>query len=231
MIITFIRAFIIYVMVVIVMRMMGKRQIAQMQPFELVVTIMIADLAAVPMANTGIPLMNGVVPILTLLSVQVIISFLTLKSEKIREIMDGRPSVLIQKGKIVEAEVKRLRINMNDLLEELRGKDYYNLSDVEFAILETNGQISVIPKSNKRNLTTGDLKIQVPYEDLPITLIMDGNLNQENLAKSGFNKKWLLKQLKEQNINRIEDVFFAFLSSDRTFHAQKIENNNRKRGK
>lgn len=221
MIIVFTRALILYILVVVVMRMMGKRQVAQMQPFELVIAIMIADLAATPMENTGIPLLNGVIPIITLLSAQVIVSYISIKSETFREILCGKPSILINRGKVVQSELRRLRINMNDLLEQLRGKDYPNLSDVEFAILETNGVISIIPKPEKRNVTTQDLKIKVEQENLPITLIVDGNLLYPNLQKTGRDEKWLHKELKKQGIEDTKSTFFAFLSSDEKLYAQK----------
>lgn len=224
MLIVFTRALILYVLVVVVMRMMGKRQIAEMQPFELVITIMIADLAATPMENTGIPLINGIIPIVTLLSVQVIISYISLKFEKVREIVCGRPSIIIDKGSIVESELRKLRINMNDLLEQLRAKSYPNISDIEFAILETNGEFSIIPKAEKRTVTVEDMGLTVQPENLPITLIIDGNLIPENLISSGNNKKWMLKELQKKNISGIEDVFFAFISSEGIFYAQQKEN-------
>ena len=224
MLIVFTRALILYVLVVVVMRMMGKRQIAEMQPFELVITIMIADLAATPMENTGIPLINGIIPIVTLLSVQVIISYISLKFEKVREIVCGRPSIIIDKGSIVESELRKLRINMNDLLEQLRAKSYPNISDIEFAILETNGEFSIIPKAEKRTVTVEDMGLTVQPENLPITLIIDGNLIAENLISSGNNKKWMLKELQKKNISGIEDVFFAFISSEGIFYAQQKEN-------
>lgn len=228
MIIVFIRTLILYGLVVVVMRMMGKRQIAQMQPFELVIAIMIADLAATPMENTGIPLVNGVIPIFTLLSVQVIVSYLSLKSEPLREIICGKPSLLIDKGQIVQSEVKRLRINMNDLLEQLRGKDYPNVSDVEFAILETNGQVSVIPKAEKKNVTPKDLGLSPSAEELPISLIIDGILNKKNLEKTGHNFNWLKEQLKLNNINDLDEVFFAFMDTNKCFHLQKKQKNSQK---
>lgn len=225
MIITFIRTLILYFLVVVVMRMMGKRQIAQMQPFELVIAIMIADLAATPMENTGIPLLNGVVPIITLLSVQVIVSFISIKSEAVREIICGKPSILINRGKLVQSELRRLRINMNDLLEQLRGKDYPNLSDVEFAILETNGELSIIPKTSKRTVIVQDLNIKVQQEELPITVIVDGNLLYSNLQKTGRDEQWLHRELKKQGLESIKDTFFAFLSSEGEFFAQKKDLN------
>lgn len=223
MLIVFTRALILYALVVVVMRMMGKRQIAEMQPFELVITIMIADLAATPMENTGIPLINGIIPIVTLLSVQVIISYISLKFETVREVVCGRPSIIIDKGSIVESELRRLRINMNDLLEQLRSKNYPNISDIEFAILETNGQFSIIPKAEKRGIIVEDLGLMVQPEDLPVTLIIDGKLIYKNLISSGHDKQWILDELQRKNISMIEDVFFAFLSSEGIFYAQEKE--------
>ncbi|ABR50408.1 protein of unknown function DUF421 [Alkaliphilus metalliredigens QYMF] len=220
MIVIFIRAFVLYMIVVIVMRMMGKGQIAEMQPFELVITIMIADLAATPMENTSVPLINGVIPILTLLSGQVIISYLSLKSTKFRGLICGKPSILIHKGRIVQSELRRLRINVNDLLEQLRSKEYLNLSDVEYAILETNGQLSIMPKPDKRGVITSDLAVAVQQEELPVTLIIDGKVNQNNLKRAGYDMSWLLKQTENEGIKGLHNVFFAFISSEGNFHAQ-----------
>jgi len=149
MLVMFFRALILYALVVTGIRIMGKRQVGELQPFELVVTIMIAELASVPMENTGTPLLNGIVPILALLLAEVFISYITLKSERARTIVCGSPSIVIQNGKIVQRELARLRYNVNDLLEQLREKNIVNVSDVEFAILETNGQLSVIPNLKK----------------------------------------------------------------------------------
>ncbi len=224
MVIVFIRALILYLVVVIVMRMMGKRQVAQMQPFELVIMIMIADLATTPMEDMDIPLINGVIPIIALLSIQVFASYFSLKNEKFRDFICGKPSILIHKGIIDQSEMHRLRININDLLEALRNKNFFNVSDVRYAILETNGQISVIPNADKRPVETADLGVAVEEEELPVTLITDGKLNDNKLKKTGNDKKWLMDQLKKQNINSIKDVFFASLSSDGNFHAQEKMN-------
>ncbi len=220
MVIVFIRALILYLVVVVVMRMMGKRQVAQMQPFELVIMIMIADLAATPMEDTDIPLINGVVPIIALLSIQVLASYFSLKSEGFRDFICGKPSILIHKGRIDQSEMYRLRVNINDLLEALRNKDYFNISDVQYAILETNGQMSIIPKADKRPVETADIGIMVKEEELPVTLITDGKLNDNKLKKTGHDKKWLMDQLKKQDIDSIKDVFFASLSSDGSFYIQ-----------
>ncbi len=220
MFVVFTRALLLYLIVVVVMRMMGKRQVAQMQPFELVIMIMIADLAATPMENMDIPLVNGIIPIIALLSVQVLTAYFSLKNEKFRDFVCGKPSILIHKGRIDQTEMHRLRVNVNDLLEALRNKNQFNVSDVEYAILETNGQISIIPRADKRPVVTGDLGIMVQEEQLPVTLITGGKLNKDKLRKAGHDKRWLTDQLKQQNINNIKDVFLALISTDGNFYVQ-----------
>jgi uncharacterized membrane protein YcaP (DUF421 family) len=178
--VAFVRTLILYIIVIVVMRMMGKRQIGQLQPFELVVAIMISELAAVPMQDTRIPLINGIVPILTLLLAQIALSFISLKSTKARALICGKPSILINNGRINESVLRNEMYTLNDLLEQLRSKDVANIADVEFAILETNGQLSVIPKSQKRPVTPKDLNIPTNYEGLPLDLIIDGDVIHNN---------------------------------------------------
>ncbi len=146
---TFVRVSIIYLVVLIVMRLMGKREISQMQPFELVIAIMIADLASVPMADTGIPIFNGIIPILALLLFQLIISLINLKSITLRKIICGKPRMLIYRGKIDDGALKKEKITINELQERLRQNNIFSIGDVEYAILETSGQISVIQKPEK----------------------------------------------------------------------------------
>jgi uncharacterized membrane protein YcaP (DUF421 family) len=149
MILVIIRTLILYTATVVFLRIMGKRQIGQLQPYELVVIIMISELAAVPMQNTGVPLINGLVPIFVLFASEVTLSFISLKSERARGIICGKPSILIQNSRIMEEEMRKIRYNINDLLEQLRAKDVTNIADVEYAILETSGQLSVVLKSDK----------------------------------------------------------------------------------
>ena len=144
---TFFRSIIIYVIVLVVMRLMGKREIGQMQPFELAISIMIADLATIPMADIGIPISNGIIPILGLLVMHLIISVINLKSSKIRELICGKPTILIYRGKIDEEKMKKERLTLNELEEKLRSNNVMNLGDVEYAVLETSGDISVISKT------------------------------------------------------------------------------------
>jgi uncharacterized membrane protein YcaP (DUF421 family) len=199
---------------------MGKRQIGELQPSELVVAIMISELAAIPMEETGIPLINGVLPILTLVIAEVSLSFLTLKSKRARKLIIGSPSVLIENGKINQKELEKLRFNTDDLIEELRQKNYTKISDIEFAILETSGQLSVIPKSQNRSVTTQDLNIATNYEGLPLTLISDGKVNTYNLDKVNLDEKWLLNELFKLGIPSVSDVFFASLDTNGDLYYQ-----------
>lgn len=206
MLITFVRAIVLYIIVLIVMRMMGKREIGQLQPFELVISIMIADLASTPMSEIGIPITNGIIPILGLLVMHLLISFINLKSTKAREILCGKPRILIYRGKIDENALIKERFTINELEERLRGKDVTSLADVEYAILETNGEISVILKPNKRTVTTEDLQLQVEYEGMEYDLIIDGKIMYDNLKILGRNLEWLKKELKKQNMKPSETL-------------------------
>lgn len=221
MLITLIRTLILYIVVLICMRIMGKGEVAEMQPFELVIMLMIAELAALPMSDTGIPLMNGVIAIIALVFAQVSISIINLKSEKARSIISGRPSILINKGQINQKELQRLRISLNDLVEQIRAKDYPSIADVEFAILETNGDLSIIPKANKRNPTLEDLQLNADYEGLPISLIIDGHVNYDNLKKAKVTEKWLLDQLSARGISNPKDVLFSYIDASNYFYVQK----------
>lgn len=213
MFIVFTRTLILFAIVVVTMRVMGKRQIGELQPFELAVAILISDLAAVPMQNTGIPLLNGIIPILTLLIGQMALSFISLKSIKARGVICGKPRILIANGKIQEDELRKEMFTLSDLLEQLRIKNTPNIADVEFAILETNGQLSVIPKSQKRAVNSEDLNISTNYEGLPLDLIVDGNINYTNLEKIHLDKAWLLDELKKFGIDNPDIVLFASIDS------------------
>lgn len=203
------RTLVLYFIVVISMRIMGKRQIGEMQPSELVIAIMISDLASVPMQSVDIPLVAGVVPVLTLIVTEIIMSYAGLKSRILRRIITGEPSIVIYDGHVNEKELRRLRFNLNDLLEQLRINNTPNIADVEVAVLETNGQLSIIPKKEARGVTVKDLKIKdACVEKLPCMLISDGRLIETELKRSGKSKDWLYKEL-EKNKTRIKDVFIA----------------------
>lgn len=220
MLLVLLRTLILFAVVVIVLRLMGKRQIGQLQPYELVIVIMLSELAAIPMQNTGVPLINGLIPIFTLLVSQVALSFISLKSERARGVICGTPSVLIQNGKILEHELAKQRYNINDLLEQLRIKNVPNIADVEFAILETDGQLSIIPKSQRRPLVPEDLNIPTRYEGLPTPLIIDGYVDRENLYKINLDENWLKGELQKNGLNDYSQVLFASLDCDGKLYCQ-----------
>jgi uncharacterized membrane protein YcaP (DUF421 family) len=224
----FVRVVILYILVVVVMRIMGKRQIGELQPFELVIAIMLSEIAAVPMQDTGIPLMHGVIPILTLVFLQIIISYATLKHRGFRKLVCGTPSILIEHGKVIENELARQRFDLDDLMEELRMMGYLDISDVEYAILETSGKVSIVPKFEKSPLSREDLKIQGKEPSLPIGIILDGKLAPKNLQLLGYDNEWLNNQLSELNINNIDDVFVAIMDSSGKLFIQRRGEENEK---
>lgn len=201
MLITFFRAIVLYIIVLVVMRLMGKREIGQLQPFELAISIMIADLASIPMTEIGIPISNGIVPILGLLLMHLIISVINLKSVKAREIICGKPSILIYRGRIDEKVLRKERFTVNELQERLRASNVVNISDVEYAILETSGQVTVIQKPNKRNTIPEDFNIMPEYEGIPYDLVVDGKIMEDNLQKLGKDYNWLKKEVNKFKIN------------------------------
>jgi len=220
MIIVLIRTIILYLIVVITMRLMGKKQIGQLQPFELATAIMISELASFPMQDTRLPLMHGVIPIVTLLILQVSTAVLQLKSETLRTLFCGKPSILIKNGLIDSNELKRQKFSLNDLMEELRLKGFYNIEDIYCAILETSGQLSIIPKTELTGVTKSDMNIKCSQDILPITLILDGKISKNNLKMIDKNESWLNNKLKKQNIKSSKDVFIAIIDSKGKFYLQ-----------
>lgn len=220
MLITFIRAIILYIIVLVVMRMMGKREIGQLQPFELAISIMIADLASIPMADTGIPITNGIIPILGLLVMHLVISILNIKSIRAREIICGKPSILIYRGKIDEKVLKKERFTINELQERLRGNNVVNLGDVEYAILETSGEVTVIQKPNKRNTTPEDFNIMPDYEGISYDLVIDGKIMYDNLKILDKDYDWLKKEVNKFGFNP-EEALIVTLDGDNQIFCQK----------
>lgn len=212
--IAFVRTLILYIVVIIALRLMGKRQIGELSPSELVVTILISDLAAIPMQDPGISILNGIIPILSLLCLEIIISTILLKSKLSRKILVGSSSILIDNGKINHNEIKRMRITVDELVEELRLKDYPDITCVKYAILETNGKISVIPFPEKDG-QSGCV--------LPITLISDGKLNSSSLNQINKDMTWLNKQIKKGGFSGINDVLLMqyVIEEDRAIFQRK----------
>ena len=223
MLITFVRAIILYIIVLIVMRLMGKREIGQLQPFELAISIMIADLASIPMTETGTPITRGIIPILGLLVMHLLISLINLKSVKAREIICGKPRILIYRGKIDEKALIKERFTINELEERLRGNGVASVGDVEYAILETSGDITVIQKPNKRTTIPEDFNIMPEYEGIPYDLVVDGKIMNKNLKKIGKDYNWLQKEVGKFKIRPEEALLVTFDGKGQIFCQKKGE--------
>lgn len=222
MLITFIRSIVLYIIVLIVMRLMGKREIGQLQPFELAISIMIADLASIPMTDVGIPITNGIVPIIGLLVMHLLISIINMKSIRAREIICGKPRILVYRGKIDEQALKKERFTINELEERLRGNNVMNLGDVEYAILETSGQVTVIQKPDKRTTIPADFQIMPEYEGIPYDLVIDGVVMEENLRKIGKDYQWLKKQVNKFEMEP-EEALVVTYNGGKSIFCQKKE--------
>ncbi len=219
MFIPMIRTLILYLLVVGAMRVMGKRQIGEMQPSELVVAIMISDLASIPMQDTNIPLISGIVPVLTLLVAEVGMSYICLKNMKIRKLFTGEPSLIIKEGRVLEAELRKLRFSLSDLAEQVRISGATGIAEVQTAVLETNGQLSIIKKSQP--LTAEDVGVESKATiNLPYLLVMDGDLNRTELERAKKDEVWLGKMLKRRGIDRLSDIFIAELQPSGNVYIQ-----------
>ena len=221
MVIAFLRTIILYLFIIVGIRLMGKRQVGELEPSELVLALLIADLAAVPMQDFGIPLLTGLIPILTLLCLTMALSVLTMKSVRFRALLCGRPSIIVENGKLRQGEMRRNRFTLDELMEELRMKGVTDLSTVKYAILETNGQLSVLPYAAQQPPTARDLGLHLPEPGLPVVLINDGRVMSRALRRRGLDEVWLDKQLKEHHVRRIRDVFL--LTVDETNQVCLIE--------
>ena len=223
MLIVFIRTIILYILVLAVMRFMGKREIGQLQPFELVISIMIADLASIPMSDVGVPIFNGIVPILSLLIMHLLISLANLKSINFRGVICGKPSILIYRGKIDENALIKENFTINELQERLRGNNIFDLGEVEYAILETSGQITVIPKPEKRGVVMEDLGLKAEYSGLPYDLVIDGRILEDNLHKISKSKEWLEKQVAKFNMKPEEALVVTLNGKGEIFCQKKVK--------
>ncbi len=213
MLISFIRTIISYILVVIAVRIMGKRQVGQLEPTELVITLMISDLASIPMGHLSIPLMHGVIPILTLIIAEATLSFIDLKSRKFRKLMSGTPVILIKSGKVYEKELKKLRLNFDDLMEMLRMQGNTDIGEIEYGILETSGNLSIILKENS-------VIEKKSYKGLPFMFICDGDVSEKALSLYNKNFDWLKKRL---NGTDISDVLYAGVDENGKFYLQMRE--------
>jgi uncharacterized membrane protein YcaP (DUF421 family) len=198
----------VYLFVLFAMRLMGKREIGKLSVFDLVVSIMIAEVAAVSL-DLEEPLWKGIVIVLILVAMQVVVAFLSLKSHRLREFLEGRPTIIIRNGRIDDQEMRKTRYSMSDLLTQLREKNIANVGDVEFAILETSGKLSVFPKAETRPITREDLGIDVPRFAMPVALIVDGKPLAKNLKQINKDETWLQEQIRYYGYEDPKQVFFC----------------------
>lgn len=209
----FLRTVILFFVTTIVLRLMGKRQLAQLQPYEVVITLMISDLATQPMGDVETPILGGVVAIVTLLFLHSILSALSFWSIPLRRLICGRPSVLVRNGRICEDELNRLCFDLSDLMEGIRSKGLIGLQETGSVVLETNGALSVFPSADNRPPTRKEQNMPGIYEGIPLTLILDGKIQERTLDITGKDKAWLAAQLKRQGISEASRVLVALLDT------------------
>ena len=215
MLIPFVRTLILYIFVIVAIRMMGKRQVGEMQPTELVITILVSAVASVPMQNLDIPLSYGVVPILTLISAEIFVSFIALKIPRFREILTGKPVIIIVDGVIDQKALKATRLSVEELQEDLRLKDVFDLASVRLARLETNGQLSVLLKDRNQPVTPEIMGQKVKDSPVYYTVIADGYVNRDIFEIIGIDSEWVGSELKKKGITSIKDVFLMLCSTDK----------------
>lgn len=202
-----VRTIILYLIIVIGIRLMGKRQIGQLEPSEFVLSLLIADLAAVPMQDFGIPIIMGIIPIVTLLCLSTILSVLTVRSIRVRALLCSRPSIVVQDGKILDREMVKNRFTVDELMEELRGAGITDLGSVKYAVLETTGRISVIPKKEEQPPTAAALGVPVEDTGLPVIVVSDGRILSENMKVRNLTDTWLREQLAVRGVGEISQIF------------------------
>ncbi len=209
--ISFIRTIILYFVVVIGLRLMGKRQIGELEPSELVVAILISELAAIPMQDPGTPLVSGVLPIVTLLCLELLFSAIQIKSLRFRQMLCGKPSLVMSEGRILQKELRRNRLTTDELIEELRQKGVTDLATIKYAIVETNGQLSVIQYAKYKSPNAEDMSIQVEEPGLPVIIINDGNILAHNMSIRGLDMKWVDKEIKAAGLSNPKQVFLLLV--------------------
>ena len=211
MITIFSRTIIIYFVLIVSVRLMGKRQIGELQISEFIVTLLLSEIASEPLTDRSIPLIYAVIPILLLLSLEVIISFALIKNNKLKRLFYGSPTVIIKKGKILQKEMSKNRLEIDELISELRQKGYSDISEINYAIIEENGKLSVFPKADKSPPKAEDLAVKVRETGIAHVCVIDGGIIKKNLELSGITEKSLYLELSKRNID-LSDVFM--LTSD-----------------
>ena len=204
----FFRTIILYLLLVAGLRLSGKRQIGELEPIELVLTLLISDLASVPMQDFGIPLLNGVVPILALIAMSTLFSCVSLRNVRFRSLVCGEPALVIKDGRIRQEVMRHNRLTLDELLEELRGQGVLDINSVKYAVLETSGHLSVLLRADQQPLTARQMAVAVEDDVLlPTVVINDGRVMDQNLRLAGRDEGWLRQQLQKRKIRRPQDVF------------------------
>lgn len=224
MFVVFLRVLIIYITVLVFLRLMGKRQIGEMQPYEVVITLIIADLATLPMSDTNIPLLNGILPLAILVLIHYIITLLTRKNIKIRRLMSGKPAIVISQNGIEYKVLRELNMNIDDLIESLRQCGYYSFDQVLYAIVETNGKISVVPKSANAPATAQDVNAINPPASLPHIVVSDGKIMKEELKYFKLDTKKLNKLLSNYNTTSKQILVLSIDDQGKTYLQPKGKN-------
>ncbi len=222
MIISLIRTLLLYILIIVAIRLMGKRQISDLQTSELVVTFLISNIASIPMQNASIPLFTGLIPIIVLVVCEIVLSNIMLRSCKFRKFICGNPLIIIDHGKINQKVMKELRMSTEDLFEQLRQLDIFKLEDVDFAIIETNGQLSIMKKPNKQQVDAGMLGLKVSPQELETVVISDGEISESSLSLCNLTKNWVQNILREKNLT-LKDVFIMTADKSKNFNIIKKE--------
>lgn len=209
--ICFFRTVILYLLLIVSVRLMGKKQVGELEPTELVLAMLLSDLASVPMQDFGLPLLFGILPIVLLVCMTMILSVLTLKSIRLRELLYGRPSLILDHGQVLQGELERNRLTVDELMEELRKQGIVDINAVKYAILENSGEISVIPYEGEAPATPKQLSLCVAEAGLPVILVSDGRILDHNLRHMNKDRSWLYQQLREQGLESVKQVFLLTL--------------------
>lgn len=208
------RCILIYIIVLIIFRLMGKRQLGELQPFEFVITLIIADLATIPMAEINIPVTHGIVPLFTLMILHFFISWISRKSIFMRKVISGKPVLLMTPSGVDHNALKELNMNLNDLSEALRNLNYFSLDQVQYAIVETNGKITVLPNKDNAPLCASDFdNVKKPESTLPIMLVCEGKYLKENMKLAEVTEDFVLNQLKRAGTTKVKDVVVATIDN------------------
>ncbi len=221
MLISYLRAAFLYLVLILSVRMMGKRQIGQMEASEFVVTMLVANLASIPMQDAAIPLYSGLVPILVVLGLELTLSGLILRSVLIRRFFCGKPVILIDNGKVLMENLRRTRVTLDELTGHLRQKDVLDIQSVQYAILETDGSLSVFPFPEERPASAKEAGIKARKQYLPVTVVEDGYVSEENLRKAGKSRQWLEEILQKNKATRQETLLLTVDAGNRVVFLRK----------